>query len=62
MSAFYRFNDDNCIWFNEEDPDDELYNPKCCRNVYLDNVCGYFDYQYDASEYDYDGDYYEEED
>jgi hypothetical protein len=56
MSSFYRFNDDNCIWFREEDPEDELYNPKCCRNVYLDIVCGYFDYQYD-DEYDY----YEEE-
>lgn len=35
---------DNGIWFREEDPDDELYNPKYCRNVYIDNIIGKFDY------------------
>ena len=60
MTLFYRFNDDgnNGIWFNEEDPSDELYDPKCCRNVYLDHASGYFD---NYNEYDYDGDYYDEE-
>lgn len=31
------------IWFKEEDPTDEAYNPKCCRNVYLDHAIGEFD-------------------
>lgn len=42
MSSFMR-ECDSGIWFNEEDPDDESYNPNCCTNVYLDNVCGKFD-------------------
>ena len=49
---------DSGIWFKEEDPDDEAYDPKCCTNVYLDYVIGKFDIintnEYD--EYDYDAD------
>lgn len=56
------------IWFDEEDPTSEFYNPACCRNVYYDLVIGVFDndneHDYDAdSEYDEDIDeYYEEYD
>jgi hypothetical protein len=51
--AFYNLYDDgnNGIWFREEDPDDELYDPKCCRNVYFDHACGYFDKK-DYEDYD----------
>jgi hypothetical protein len=35
---------DEGIWFEEEDPDSEFYNPKCCRNVYIDLILGNFDY------------------
>jgi hypothetical protein len=31
------------IHFEEEDPQSIFYNPKCCRNVYLDLVNGVFD-------------------
>jgi hypothetical protein len=31
------------IHFEEEDPHSEFYNPKCCRNVYLDLVNGIFE-------------------
>jgi hypothetical protein len=34
---------DSGIWFNQEDPDDEAYDPKCCTNVYLDYIIGKFD-------------------
>jgi len=43
MSSFMR-ECDSGIWFNEEDPNDVAYNPKCCRNVYLDYALGKFDY------------------
>jgi hypothetical protein len=58
--AFYNLYDDgnNGIWFREEDPDDELYDPKCCRNVYFDHACGYFDKK-DYDDYD---DYEDDED
>jgi len=47
------------IWFEEEDPTSDLYNPKCCRNVYMDLVNGVFDYDFDDDENyaDYDTDY-----
>jgi hypothetical protein len=32
------------IWFKEEDPTDEAYDPKCCTNVYFDYAVGKFDY------------------
>ena len=48
---------DSGIWFKEEDPDDETYDPKCCTNVYLDYVIGKFDIiNNDYDEYDYDAD------
>ena len=61
------------IWFSEEDPDDPLYNPKCCRDVYVDLACGYFDrldvnddvvckYDYEYDAYDADDDNYDEYD
>ena len=31
------------IWFNEEDPDDINYNPKKCRNMYIDIAKGFYD-------------------
>lgn len=34
------FECDNGIWFNEEDPNDILYNPTYIRNVYLDLISG----------------------
>jgi hypothetical protein len=42
MSGIYdeRYGD---IWFEEEDPTSEFYNPKCCRDVYIDLVNGVFD-------------------
>jgi len=56
------------IHFDEEDPHSEFFNPKCCRDLYLDLVNGVFDQDiyidednYDNEE-DYDEDYYDEED
>lgn len=43
MSFFMR-ECDSGIWFKEEDPYDEAYDPSCCRNVYLDLAIGKFDY------------------
>lgn len=37
---------DSGIWFKEEDPTDDAYNPNCCRNVYLDYALGNFDIIY----------------
>jgi hypothetical protein len=34
---------DSGIWFIEEDPTDDCYDPKCCRNVYFDYAIGKFD-------------------
>jgi len=31
------------IWFEEEDPQSEKYNPKYCTNVYLDLARGRYD-------------------
>jgi len=56
------------IHFDEEDPHSEFFNPKCCRDLYLDLVNGVFDqYIYiNKDNYDnednYDEDYYDEED
>ncbi len=68
MSAIYdeRYGD---IFFEEEDPTSEYYNPNCCRDVYLDLVNGVFDMnldedndgQYDEEEEYYDEYYFEEE-
>jgi len=56
------------IHFDEEDPHSEFFNPKCCRDLYLDLVNGVFDQDiyidednYDNEDY-YDEDYYDEED
>jgi hypothetical protein len=56
------------IHFDEEDPHSEFFNPKCCRDLYLDLVNGVFDQDIyiDEDNYDnqdnYDEDYYDEED
>ena len=57
MSGIYdeRYGD---IWFEEEDPTSEFYNPKCCRDVYIDLVNGVFDvdlndYEDEEEEEDY---------
>ena len=60
MSGIYdeRYGD---IWFEEEDPTSEFYNPKCCRDVYIDLVNGVFDV--DLNDYeDEEEDEEEEED
>jgi hypothetical protein len=55
------------IHFDEEDPHSEFFNPKCCRDLYLDLVNGVFDQDiYNDEDYNdednYDEDYYDEED
>jgi len=55
------------IHFDEEDPQSEFFNPKCCRDLYLDLVNGVFDQDiYNDEDYNdednYDEDYYDEED
>ncbi len=57
MSSFMK-ECDSGIWFNQEDPDDEAYDPKCCTNVYLDYAIGKFDI---IDYYNYE-DYYNDED
>jgi len=61
MSGIYdeRYGD---IWFEEEDPTSEFYNPKCCRDVYIDLVNGVFDVDlndYEDEEEDDEEDYWE---
>jgi|UniRef100_A0A6C0LJS9 hypothetical protein len=62
MSGIYdeRYGD---IWFEEEDPTSEFYNPKCCRDVYIDLVNGVFDVDLndyeDEEEEEEDEDYWE---
>ncbi len=49
MSSFMK-ECDTGIWFDEEDPDNEAYDPKCCTNVYLDYALGKFDIiKYDSN-------------
>ena len=59
MSGIYdeRYGD---IWFEEEDPTSEFYNPKCCRDVYIDLVNGVFDV--DLNDYEDEEEEEEEED
>lgn len=59
MSGIYdeRYGD---IWFEEEDPTSEFYNPKCCRDVYIDLVNGVFDV--DLNDYEDEDEEEEEED
>jgi hypothetical protein len=47
------------IWFEEEDPDSECYNPESCRNVYIDLALGIFDINPDDyyENYAYDEEY-----
>ncbi len=55
MSAYDEHYGD--IFFEEEDPQSEFYNPKCCTNVYVDLASGKFDYIYlhdDESDEDLD--------
>jgi hypothetical protein len=40
--AAYMRECDSGIFCKEEDPTDEAYNPKCRRNVYIDNINGKF--------------------
>jgi hypothetical protein len=58
MSGIYdeRYGD---IWFEEEDPTSEFYNPKCCRDVYIDLVNGVFDV--DLNDYEDEDEEEEEE-
>jgi len=64
MSGAYdeRYGD---IWFEEEDPTSEFYDPKCCRDMYIDLVNGVFDIDLNADDCDYWGededDYYYDE-
>jgi hypothetical protein len=61
MSGIYdeRYGD---IWFEEEDPTSEFYNPKCCRDVYIDLVNGVFDVDLNDYEDEEEEDEEEEED
>jgi hypothetical protein len=61
MSGIYdeRYGD---IWFEEEDPTSEFYNPKCCRDVYIDLVNGVFDVDLNDYEDEEEKDEEEEED
>jgi hypothetical protein len=51
------------IWFEEEDPDSECYNPKLCRNVYVDLASGALDQDLkdDEEDFYYEDDYYEDD-
>jgi len=40
--AAYMRECDSGIFCKEEDPTDEKYNPKCCTNVFIDNINGKF--------------------
>ena len=51
-SGGFYFDGNDGMWFNEEDPNDELYNPNCVRNLYLDYVNGEYDYYDDEEEFD----------
>ena len=50
------------IHFDEEDPQSELYNPKCCRNVYLDLIRGVFDEAFENYNDDIQPDLHQKED
>jgi len=49
------------IHFDEEDPYSDFFNPKCCRDLYLDLVNGVFDQDIYNDEDNYDEDYYDED-